>query len=90
MAKRSYFSELERTILTELVEKYLSIIECKKSDFRSIRRKNEIWTKISEEFNAQMVVQQRTDKQLKKCWENRKSRAKQDLCKERRERLQTG
>jgi hypothetical protein len=64
---RQYFSQLERTLLTELVAKHKDVLECKRNDYRTISQKNTAWESLSEEFNAQLGVTKRDAKQLKKC-----------------------
>ena len=73
---RQYFSELERSLLTELVGKYKDVLESKRNDYRTIKVKNDKWETLAEEFNSQSGVTKRHAKQLKKCWENIKARAK--------------
>ena len=48
------------------------------------------WESLAEEFNSQAGVNKRDCKQLKKCWENMKSRAKKSIAKEKREAKLTG
>ena len=45
---------------------------------------------MTEEFNSQAGVKKRESKQIKKCWENIKSRAKKYIAKEKRETKLTG
>lgn len=90
MACRNYFSELDKSVLTELVNQHKDILESKKNDFRCIKKKNDMWKVLTEEFNSQNGVSKRDQKQLKKCWDNIKSRAKKTLSKERRETKLTG
>lgn len=87
---RQYFSELEKSIITELVAKQKNVIECKRNDYKSIQQKNKAWEKLTEEFNCQAGVKKRESKQIKKCWENIKSRAKKSIAKEKREAKLTG
>lgn len=87
---RQYFSELERSLLTELVGKYKDVLESKRNDYRTIKVKNDRWETLAEEFNSQSGVTKRDSKQLKKCWENIKARAKKQIAKERREAKLTG
>ncbi len=90
MAKaRQYYTEFERSLLRELVSKQLHVVENKKTDFASIKKKSDVWVNLAKQFNAEIGVQQRNDKQLNKCCDNMKTRAKNDNTKERRERLQT-
>ena len=84
---RQYFSQLEKSLVTELVRKHKDFIENKKTDYRTIKQKNSAWEALSEEFNSQSDVTKRDSKQLKKCWENLKARAKKQLAKEKRESL---
>ena len=66
---RQYFSELEKSTLTELVDKYKNILENK---FKNNQTENI----VCEEFNSQYGVNKRESKQLRKCWDNIKARAK--------------
>ena len=64
MSKRNFYSQLEKDIILELVNKYRDILECKKTDFRSIKSKNNTWEKATKEFNAQSDVIPRDCKQV--------------------------
>lgn len=87
---RQYFSPLEKSIITELVRKHKDILENKRNDYKTIQQKNRMWVALSEEFNSQSGVCKRDSRQLKKCWENIKSRAKKQIAKEKRESKLTG
>ncbi|XP_024415846.2 myb/SANT-like DNA-binding domain-containing protein 3 [Desmodus rotundus] len=82
-----YFSELEKSILLALVEKYKYVLECKKSDARTIALKQRTWQALAHEYNSQPSVSLRDFKQLKKCWENIKARTKKIMAHERREKV---
>uniref|UniRef100_A0A8D1H458 Myb/SANT-like DNA-binding domain-containing protein 3 n=2 Tax=Sus scrofa TaxID=9823 RepID=A0A8D1H458_PIG len=82
-----YFSELEKSILLALVEKYKYVLECKKSDARTIALKQRTWQALAHEYNSQPSVSLRDFKQLKKCWENIKARTKKIMAHERREKI---
>ena len=84
-ASRQYFSELEKSLLMELVDKHKDILENKQNNFKMIRQKNQAWENVLEEFNSQSGVKKRDSKQLRKCWENLKARAKKSIAKEKRE-----
>jgi hypothetical protein len=73
---RQYFSQLEKSLLTELVRKHKDLLENKKNDYKTIQQKNSTLEALSEQFNSQSGVTKRDSKQLKKCWENVKARAK--------------
>ena len=82
---RQYFFELEKSLLTKLVAKHTDVLECKRNDYKSIKQKTKEWELLAEEFNSQAGVNKRDCKQLKICWENMKSRAKNSIAKEKRE-----
>lgn len=82
-----YFSELEKSTLLILVEKYKYVLECKKSDARTIALKQRTWQALAHEYNSQPSVSLRDFKQLKKCWENIKARTKKIMAHERREKV---
>ncbi|CAH2283681.1 myb SANT-like DNA-binding domain-containing 3 [Pelobates cultripes] len=82
-----YFSELEKNVLLALVEKYKYVLECKKSDARTIALKQRTWQALAHEYNSQPSVSLRDFKQLKKCWENIKARTKKIMAHERREKV---
>ena len=66
------------------------MFECKRNDYKSIKQKTLAWESLAEEFNSEAGVKKRDCKQLKKCWENIKSRAKKSIAKEKREAKLTG
>jgi hypothetical protein len=87
---RQYFSQLEKSPLTELVRKHKDLLENKKKDYKTIQQKNNTWEALSKQLNSQSGVTKRDSKQLKKCWENVMARAKRQLAKEKREVKLTG
>ncbi|KAM8810700.1 myb/SANT-like DNA-binding domain-containing protein 3 isoform 1-T2 [Eudromia elegans] len=82
-----YFSEVEKSVLLALVEKYKYVLECKKSDARTIALKQRTWQALAHEYNSQPTVSLRDFKQLKKCWENIKARTKKIMAHERQEKV---
>jgi len=90
MSKRIFYTEFETDLLKELVNNRIHVLENKRSDFKTINEKSLTWKQLANEYNSFENVNTRTDKQLKKCWENMKNRAKQKGAKERCERLLTG
>ena len=80
---RQFYSELEKSLLVELAGKHKDVLESKKNDYKSIRQKNIAWEALSHEFNSQSGVTKRDSKQLKKCLENVKARAKKQIAEER-------
>ena len=87
---RQFYSELEKSLLVELVGKHKYVPESKKNDYKSIRLENISWEALSDKFNSQSGVTKRDSKQLKKCWENVKARAKKQIAKQRRHAKLTG
>ena len=87
---KQYYSELEKSLLIELVGKYKDVLQNKKNDYKIIQQKNTTWETLTQEFNSQSGVHKRESMQLKKSWENIKSRAKKQLAKEKRETKLTG
>ncbi|KAK3084190.1 hypothetical protein FSP39_009793 [Pinctada imbricata] len=86
----SNFSELEKEVLSELIERRKNIIENKQNDGRMITKKSNEWNIIEKEFNSRHGVNFRSLKQLKSLWKNLKARAKTAVAKERREKKKTG
>ncbi|XP_037779971.1 myb/SANT-like DNA-binding domain-containing protein 3 [Penaeus monodon] len=77
--RRKWFIPLEKTILTALVEQQKSIVESKKRDGASNREKEKVWEVIAAQFSAHPSTQPRTSRELRRCWENMKARAKKAL-----------
>ncbi|XP_039293505.1 myb/SANT-like DNA-binding domain-containing protein 3 [Nilaparvata lugens] len=70
------FINSEKMLLIDLVEKYYSIIECKKTDGISNKIKQLEWIKIGKEFNSFNTHMERDFNSLKTLWENLKKKAK--------------
>ena len=70
---RQYFSELEKSLLTELVAKHEDVIESKRNDYKSIQQKSKAWVTLTEGFTGQAGVKKRESKQRRRekptdCW----------------------
>ena len=53
MAKGTqYFSQLEKSLLTELVRKHKDLVENKKNNYETTQQKNKAWEALSEQFNS--------------------------------------
>ncbi|CAK8692300.1 unnamed protein product [Clavelina lepadiformis] len=73
--RRINFTHSEKLMLLNLVEKYRSYIIDNINDGGPWRRKSDVWEEIAQEYNiASEDGMQRDGKQLKKCWENMKTR----------------
>ncbi|KAM7304983.1 uncharacterized protein ISCGN_014883 [Ixodes scapularis] len=85
------FTADEISILSGLVGKHKTIIECKKTDSVSSNLKNETWEKLCNEYNCLPGVSPRDSNQLKKCWGNPvKQKWKNERSDEKRKTHKTG
>lgn len=75
MNKKVSYVDYERRVLVALVTKYRDIVENKKTDSSTVHKKQQIWLRITSEYNRQNV-RKRLTQQLKRLWENTKARAK--------------
>ncbi|KAH7959120.1 hypothetical protein HPB49_008352 [Dermacentor silvarum] len=83
------FTDEERTILMDLMDRHRDVLECKKTDAVSIHAKKK-WEKLADEFNSNHNVRPRTSKQLKKCWDNLKEKLRRAKAEDTRELFKTG
>jgi hypothetical protein len=74
--KSPNFTELEKTVLIELVDSRKGIIESKQNDGEMISKKNKEWENIGKEFNSRHGVHNRSLTQLKSLFTNLKARTK--------------
>lgn len=88
--KKVNFTEVERALLIDLVGKYSAVVENKKSDAVSVNRKKAAWRKIEQEFNSRHGIIPRSEKQLRKCWENLKEKFRKAKAADTRETFATG
>lgn len=80
-----YFSELKKSLLSELVNRYKDVLEAKKNHYRTIKVKNDTSETVAENFNSQSGVTRRDSKQLEKCRKNMDIRAKIQIAKGKRD-----
>nr|XP_034830813.1 myb/SANT-like DNA-binding domain-containing protein 3 [Maniola hyperantus] len=85
---RQFFNENEKICLQELVLKYN--LNSMATTMGSAAIKKTAWARLTQEFNAMETNSKRTEAQLKKCWDNLKTRRKSVLAQEKRERMRTG
>ena len=82
--KRISYSKQEKELLLELVEKYKSILENKKTDGKTNKQKEDTWIKLTAEYNAvNSVYTCRSHKQLMYCYKNMKKEAKHHVAVDR-------
>ncbi|XP_041467788.1 uncharacterized protein LOC121418143 [Lytechinus variegatus] len=77
---RYKFESSDRTLLQNLVNKYIGILERKAINQNMLDEKKRAWQLITQKFNSQSVDKRIRDaKQLRKCWENMKWRARREV-----------
>ncbi|XP_064108432.1 uncharacterized protein LOC135216849 [Macrobrachium nipponense] len=88
--RRKWFIPLEKKILTALIEQHKNVVESKKRDGASNREKEQVWEVIAAQFSAHPSTQPRSSRELRRCWENMKARAKKALESDRTARDGSG
>lgn len=76
------FTAEEKLLLLQMCEVDTIIIENKKTDSVSVREKNAVWEKITNNFNANSLLCQRTPSQLRTLYDNIKQDAKKKYLEE--------
>lgn len=89
-SKKIVYTEEERKLLTRLVTKYTNVLENKKTDATSLNAKARTWDKVMNEYNSQFGIRPRDVKQLKKLWDNQKTRWRTAKAKQVRDVFATG
>ena len=89
MNRSKNFTDTEKNLLLNLVDKYKNSIERKRTDSKTLKQKSETWADLCEEFNFTSTYTKRKVKDLQSFWKNLKTRAKSDCAYVRRERLKT-
>ena len=90
MNRSKNFTDTEKNLLLNLVDKYKNSIECKKTVSKTLKQKSEAWASLCEKFNFASTYTKRKVKNLPSFWKNLKTRAKSDCAYMRRERLKIG
>ncbi|CAK8689626.1 unnamed protein product [Clavelina lepadiformis] len=92
MGRRVNFTVTEKNIFIDLMNKpnYISVIECKKTDSKSLESKSTAWKELCAEFNSASSYCFRSVEQLQLLWKNYKARTKKRAAVIRRERAKTG
>ncbi|XP_069673082.1 myb/SANT-like DNA-binding domain-containing protein 3 [Periplaneta americana] len=75
------FTAEEKTILINLITTK-RVIEDKRTDVETLAKKKAAWVEIEQEFNSNFEVSKRTLAQLKKCWDNIKTKRKKDMTRD--------
>lgn len=84
------FSKCELQILSKLLTKYASIIECKKSDAVTWRQKLDTWKKLGCEFNKECNGPPRTYITLKSKYEQMKKDVRKKVAGNKQQLFKTG
>ncbi|XP_023233408.1 myb/SANT-like DNA-binding domain-containing protein 3 [Centruroides sculpturatus] len=78
-ARQPNLTKREIDYICELVNKYKNILECKKTDSKHSKMKEETWKQLAMEYNRLPEVTQRSHVKLKMLWQNLKKRSKKML-----------
>ncbi|KAH8289750.1 hypothetical protein KR054_010341, partial [Drosophila jambulina] len=81
MEKTPRYTQRERNMVLSYAAQYKDVIENKRTDAESNRKKDEVWLQIAKDFNSR-VYHQRSAKQLRQLYKNMKLLLKKDLCGE--------
>nr|XP_017030824.1 myb-like protein U isoform X2 [Drosophila kikkawai]XP_017030825.1 myb-like protein U isoform X2 [Drosophila kikkawai]XP_041630712.1 myb-like protein U isoform X2 [Drosophila kikkawai] len=81
MEKTPRYTQRERNMVLSYAAQYKDVIENKRTDAESNRKKDEVWLQIAKDFNSK-VYHQRSAKQLRQLYKNMKLLLKKDLCGE--------
>ncbi|KAL1474379.1 hypothetical protein MTO96_038018 [Rhipicephalus appendiculatus] len=80
-ATRFVYTAEERELLRNLVVRHRSVLENKRTDNVSKRAKDVAWEKVTDEYNSQPGIRRVTVSQLRKLWDNEKSKWKKSSLK---------
>ncbi|XP_046385611.1 uncharacterized protein LOC124155651 isoform X1 [Ischnura elegans] len=86
----SRMTVVEKDLLVALVIKNRDIIENKRTDAVTLSDKTRCWRNIEAEFNGNSQVVKRNWKQLRKAWDNVKTKRRKAQAQETQRRLATG
>ncbi|XP_066582014.1 uncharacterized protein [Prorops nasuta] len=84
------FSYDEKIAFIQIIKKYASVIESKKTDGVGLREKSNAWYEVSKEFNNLYSSSKKTVDILKRLWNNLKASARKHFAKLKRETYLTG
>ncbi|KAL3214143.1 hypothetical protein MRX96_007269 [Rhipicephalus microplus] len=83
-ATRFVFTREERELLVNLVTRHKAVIENKRTDALAKRAKDSAFEKLTSEYNSQPGIRRVTVAQLRKLWDNEKSKWKKKRSEEKR------
>ncbi|XP_077524057.1 uncharacterized protein LOC144135188 [Amblyomma americanum] len=87
---RFIFTVDERHVFRNIMAKYRDVIENKRTDNTTKKAKDEAWSQLCEDYNSLAGTRTVCVAQLRKLWDNMKSRWKKKKSEETREIFRTG
>ncbi|XP_077524936.1 uncharacterized protein LOC144136463 [Amblyomma americanum] len=87
---RFIFTVDERHVFRNIIAKYRDVIENKRTDNTTKKAKDEAWSQLCEDYNSLAGTRTVCVAQLRKLWDNMKSRWKKKKSEETREIFRTG
>ncbi|XP_066587945.1 uncharacterized protein [Prorops nasuta] len=88
--RQTNFNNVEKLALIDLVDKYASIVENKKTDEVKPIEKAETWKKIAAEYNSISNLENRDERAIKNLWTNLKANTKKHFAELKRQTNLTG
>uniref|UniRef100_A0A2A4IY09 Regulatory protein zeste n=1 Tax=Heliothis virescens TaxID=7102 RepID=A0A2A4IY09_HELVI len=90
-SRKKNFNDMEKNLLLEILKGFKNVIENKKTDNMSTAQKKAAWARIAETFNASAIISESASgEQLRRLWQNLKTRQRDALTRERQHRMATG
>ncbi|KAK8400995.1 hypothetical protein O3P69_002642 [Scylla paramamosain] len=88
--RMQHMGEEERILLLDLINERRAVLLSKATDAHIILVKARVWEEITNSLAASDLGPQRTVKQIKKIWENMRSRAKKFVSDQKKKLCRTG
>ncbi|KAI5644272.1 myb/SANT-like DNA-binding domain-containing protein [Phthorimaea operculella] len=89
--KKKNFTTQEKHLLLQILKSYKNILENKKTDNATANIKKQCWREIADKYNTSAIISESaTGDQLRRLWQNLKTRQRDAMTKERQHRLATG
>ncbi|KAK3860107.1 hypothetical protein Pcinc_033823 [Petrolisthes cinctipes] len=90
MQRTQYMGEKERLLLLDLINQRRDVILSRATDARMIPVKTQAWEQVTNSLASSVMGPTRTVKQVKKLWENMRSRAKKFESDQKKKFYRTG
>lgn len=82
--------EKDRELLIEIISRFKSIIENKKTDSSSNKEKAVAWKNIAFEYNSKKIGKEKSQQQLKACYCNMKAKLRRKISQKQYDQRLTG